>query len=157
MKKYLFITPLLLASFMLNHSNSTFAITPEQLLADGQDHINQNGLTVRKGSIKALIDNVAELNIQLTDKSDETKAQKAISDLFESMPTQKELKVFEMFPPTEWITNEDHPGKVMAGVLYLQHYPTELSPMLKTKLSKISKHAHPLLKREIQKLYQVSD
>jgi hypothetical protein len=152
MKKRLRIASLLLSSLMISTSNQTFAITPEQLLADGQDQINQNGRTVRKGSIKALIDNVAELNLQLTEQGDPAKAHKAIADLFESMETQKELKVFEMFPPTEWIQSKDQPGKVMAGVLYLQHYPAELSSLLKSQLINISKSAHSLLKAEIQKL-----
>lgn len=152
MKKRLRIASLLLSSLMISTSNQTLAITPEQLLADGQDHIAQNGITARKGSIKALIDNVAELNLHLTDQKNPEKAKKAIADLFESMPTQKELKVFEMFPPAEWIANKDYPGKVMAGVLYLQHYPAELTPAIKTELITLSKTAHPLLKAEIQKL-----
>lgn len=152
MKKRLRIASLLLSSIMISQSSLTLAITPEQLLADGQDQINQNGLNVRKGSIKALIDNVAELNLHLTDQGNSEKAKKAIADLYESMPVQKELRVFEMFPPTEWVTNKDQPGKVMAGVLYLQHYPTELTPLLKPQLLTISNSAHPLLKAEIQKL-----
>jgi len=147
MNKYLLTMALLMGSV-----STLSAITPEQILKDGQDSSSKNGVVSRKGTIKSLIDNVNELNILLSQKDSSEKAKADIKDLRESMLGLESLDVFKVFPLKDWLIGEGNPGQVMVGVLFLQQFPEMLTPDMKASLSSLSKKAHPLLKNEIEKL-----
>lgn len=147
MKKYVLTMALLMTSI-----SSLRAITPEQILKDGQDSSSQNGVVTRKGSIKALIDNVLELNTFLSKNGSSKEAKVDIEDLRESILGLKSLNVFDVFSVNDWLRNDDRPGQLMVGVLLLQQFPEMMTPEIKDRLSCLSKKVHPLLKNEIEKL-----
>jgi len=142
----------LISTFLVSAGTSLLAKTPDQVLVNGQDSaVHKGGITVRKGAIKALIENVKQLNTKLKGRED-TSMLALINDIRESIPAHNAIDVFEAFPAGDWFQFEDRPGMVMVGVLYLQQFPDKITGELKERLSKLAKAAHPLLKHEIEKI-----
>jgi hypothetical protein len=148
MKKFI-----LLGSLLASAGTSVFAKTPNQVLANGQDSaVHKEGVIVRKGAIKALIENVKQLNVQLKGNKETPSLLALIKDTRESIPAHNAIDVFEAFPVEDWFRFEDRSGMIMVGVFYLQQFPVKMTEELKVRLSKLSTTAHPLLKQEIEKL-----
>lgn len=148
MKKFILISALITGT-----GTSLMAKTPDQVLPNGQDSaVHKGEITVRKGAIKALIENVRQLNTLLVEKKEDTSMITFINDIRESIPAHNAIDVFQAFPAEDWFQFEDRPGMTMVGVLYLQQFPDKLTAKLKIRLSKLAKTAHPLLKQEIEKI-----
>jgi hypothetical protein len=143
---------LLIMSLMVGTSNLASAVTPEQILADGIDASNTNGVVLRKGSIGAFINNVMYLNDHLKQPGSSDAVLKAIKDMRDAMPVQHSQDLFKVFSINDWFESEDKPGTVMAGVLFLQQFPAHYTPEVKERLVQLSKKVHPLLKTELTKL-----
>lgn len=122
------------------------AFTPERILPAGVDSsISTNPYTgesgpARKGIIAATLNNVALLNILLTEKlslSDSTKVQEIVGAITSLIPSLRVVGVFDLFTPEEWLSSETQPGRVLAAVLYLQKYPQVITPAIKKHLLEI--------------------
>lgn len=143
---------IILQSILMLVNSASMATTPEQILANGQDTSIRKGIETRKGTIKALIENVIQLNAQLKNENPNQDVYSLIKDLKDSLPAQNALEISDIFPAEDWFYDEGKPGSFMVGVLYLQQFPHKITKDLKEKLTKVSKTAHPLLKQEIEKL-----
>jgi hypothetical protein len=76
----------------------------------------------------------------------------SIKDIRDSILGLNAVGVFESFLPIDWLQDEDKLGNIMAGVLYLQQFPQEMTMEIKGKLGSLSKTVPPLLRVEIAKL-----
>lgn len=146
---------LFMTTGMMVMGSSLMAITPNQVLLDGQDTaVHKGGVTVRKGTIKALIENVKELNAELKKSRthDTNTIDVIVNEVRRSIPEHNAIDVFKAFPAEDWLQDESRPGMLMVGILYLQLFPEKMTLTIKTKLAKLIKAAHPILKREISTL-----
>jgi hypothetical protein len=146
---------LFMSTVLMVTGSAVMAITPNQILADGQDSsVHKGGVTVRKGTIKALIENVKKLNLDLkkTTRQDIKTIAAIVNEVRRSIPEHNAIDVFEAFPVEDWLQDETRPGMLMVAVLYLQQFPEKMTPTIKTKIAKLTKAAHPLLKLEIANL-----
>ena len=73
-------------------------IPPVDVLADGLDGGVMNGIQVRKGTIKAVIDNIKALE-SLSPESDEYKA--IVDQIRELRPSIEALGLFTVFEPRD--------------------------------------------------------
>lgn len=147
MKKYLLMTALL-----VHVGTAVVAATAEDVFANGLQSSAINGIEVRKGTIKALIENTLYLNIHLKYDDSGDKTLSSIKDIRDSIQALNAVGVFETFPAADWFQYEDKPGNIMAGVLYLQQFPDQMTSDLKNTLVLLSKKGSPLLRAEIEKL-----
>jgi hypothetical protein len=148
-----------------DHSLNTFeevkVFSPEEILPDGVDNsISVNPYTgesgpARKGTVAATLNNIALLNKILSESSSEKNLSKinpimeAISSLAGSL---KVIGMFDLFTIEEWIGSDQQPGRILAAVLYLQKYPTEITPEICQRLENIKTSTKSnLLAEEIQK------
>jgi hypothetical protein len=122
------------------------SFTPERILPAGVDRIlstnpytGESGLA-RKGTIAAMLNNIALLNTLLSEKissNDLTKIQEIIKAITSLVPPSRAIGVFDLFTPEEWLSSETQPGRVLAAVLYLQKYPQDITPKIKKRLLQI--------------------
>jgi len=134
-------------------ASDTMAVTPEQILADGKDTFAKKGVTIRKGSVAALIMNVQLLNAKLKSKETGEHVERIIKDLRAAMPALEAIDVMSVFQASDWFESEARPGNVMVGVLFLQQFPQYLTQPIKEKLRHISIRAHSRVKAEIATLF----
>lgn len=153
MRKMITVATLLMVS-----SAQTWGVTPEQIFSEElqESHGNKKGLTVRKGTIKALIDNVLYLNNILEKNNskmiseEELKIQQTIKDIQESIPLLEDVFIFDVFPAEDWFESVERPGNIMVGILYLKKYPEQINPSLKKKIKGlINQNLHPVLRTEL--------
>lgn len=147
MKKYILMTALLVQT-----STAVVATTAEEIFPNGLESSDNNGIDVRKGTIKALIENALYLDVHLKKDVSDEKMLSSIKDIRDAIKGLNAVGVFEVFPPEDWFQDENKPGNIMAGVLYLQQYPDQMTAELKKKLGSLSKTVSPLLRAEISKL-----
>lgn len=143
---------MIITSLLAGINGAAKAVTPQDLLPDGQDKATINGVTVRKGSIASLIENVRLLNEMLLGDKPTEGAQGLMDDIRVALPVQKTFHVFDVFSVEDWISNGGRPGNVLAGVLYLQQYPNAMTDKVHNRLVALSQTAHPVLRNEIAKL-----
>ncbi len=147
MKKYILMTALLVQA-----GSATLATTAEQIFEKGLESSAHQGIEVRKGTIKALIENALYLDVHLKNGASDPKVFSCIKDIRDSIIALNAVGVFETFLVPDWFHDEGKPGNIMAGVLYLQQFPKEVTMELKKKLISLSKKAPSLLRAEITKL-----
>ncbi len=142
----------LVISLFIGASGNIMAVTPEQILADGKDTFAKKGVTIRKGSVAALIMNVQLLNVELKAHESSDKVEGAIKDLREAIPALEAIDVMNVFQVSDWFESEERPGNVMVGVLFLQQFPQYLTQPIRERLRHISVKAHSRVKAEIATL-----
>ena len=147
MKKYLLMTTLL-----VHTGTAVFATTAEEFFPEGLESSTNNGVDVRKGTIKALIENALYLDVHLKNGVSDEKTLSSIKDIRDSIAGVKAVGVFEVFPAIDWFQYEVKPGNMMVGVLYLQQFPDQMTAELQQKLVLLPKTTSPLLRAEIAKL-----
>lgn len=152
MQKILPMTALLSIS-----SAQTWGVTPEGIFADGLQESpgNKTGIVVRKGTIKALIDNVILLNKEIGKGSNKldprNDLKQTVRDIKEAIPLLEDVFVFDVFPIEDWFDSADRAGNVMVGVFYLKEYPEKLTQSLRDKMEKMLKQdLHPVLRMELE-------
>ena len=131
--------------------------TPESLLPDGMDSslsVNPytgEALEVRKGTVAATLNNVAELNGLL-----HSGARQLIQDseavLTPLLASLRGVGMFHLFEPEAWIGKGEQPGRVLIAVLYLEKYPDALTPSVRKQLKSVRKKAPPYLKERINSI-----
>lgn len=150
-----------MATLLMVSSAQTWGVTPEQIFSDKLEESrgNKKGLTVRKGTIKALIDNVLYLNSTLGKRNlkmnskEKKKIQQTITDIQESISLLEDVYIFDVFPAEDWFESAARPGNIMVGILYLKKYPEQISPSLKEKLKGlINQNIHPVLQTELESI-----
>lgn len=140
--------------------------TPNGLLPDGVDsapvvnpYTGEKG-SARKGTIAATINNVALLNQKLpiaATQEELKKIQDIMNAFIELIPSLRALAVFDLFNPEEWVSSDQQPGRVLAGVLYLQNHPKEVTAETRQKLEKIKSVTKiDILSQEITKLLMLA-
>lgn len=147
MKKYILMTALL-----VHTGTAVIATTPEEFFPNGLESNANKGREVRKGTIKALIENALYLDVHLKKDISDQKVLSSIKDIRASIKDLNAVGVFETFPAEDWFQYADKPGNMMVGVLYLQQFPDQMTPELKKKLDSLSKIVSPHLRAEILKL-----
>ncbi|MBA3812896.1 MAG: hypothetical protein H0X26_00145 [Alphaproteobacteria bacterium] len=147
MKKYILMTALLVQA-----GSATMATTAEQIFEKGLESSAHQGIEVRKGTIKALIENALYLDAHLKDGDSDPQVFSCINDIRDSIIGLNAVGVFDTFLAPDWFHDEDKPGNIMAGVLYLQQFPQEMTREIKEKLAHLSHSVAPLLRAEITKL-----
>lgn len=132
------------AKFTGNSLEKVF--TPESILPAGADtststnpYTGESG-PARKGTVAAALNNVALLNTLLSEtmsSSDQLKTQEIIEAITSLIPSLRVVGVFDLFTPEEWLSSEMQPGRILATVLYLQHYPQDITLKIKQRLIQI--------------------
>jgi hypothetical protein len=122
------------------------AVTPESILPAGVDsttsinpYTGESG-PARKGTVAAILNNIALLNTLLSENmspEDQIKAQEIIKAISSLIPSLRVIGVFDLFTPEEWLASDTQPGRVLAVVLYLQQYPKDIIPKIKQRLIRI--------------------
>ncbi len=124
------------------------AFTPESVLPKGvDDTMSTNPYTgesgkVRKGTIAATLNNVALLNKLLMEEptlENEATIQNIIDTNNALIPSLKAVGMFNLFSVNEWLASNDQLGRALTAVLYLQKYPKEVTPAIKSRLVQILK------------------
>lgn len=120
--------------------------TPESILPAGVDStISINPYTgesrqVRKGTIAAVLNNIAKLN-QVMAEEGHAVVNDTIHELSqvidELVPSVQAIGLFDLFEPILWIGDGSQPGRVLAILLYLKHYPEKWTLDLKEALMNI--------------------
>ena len=157
------ILPFLFTSNVLATDVSTVLdskpFTPETILPDGQDTtISINPYTgesgpARKGIIAATLNNIAILNKMIASGASEKELQPIIIEITKLIPSLHYVGIFDMFTPQEWLTSETQPGRILAGILYLESYPVKITDNVKEILKVIkAKTKYKILIKEISKL-----
>lgn len=147
---------------VIEHSDGNAPFTPEKILPVGADStISINPYTlesgeVRKGTVAATLNNIALLNQKLSKKASKEEIEK-IDDIIDAikslLPSLRVIGVFDLFTKEEWISSDNQPGRVMAGVLYLQRYPQEVTEHIKkTLIHQAKEYNLKLLSDEINKI-----
>lgn len=121
--------------------------TPESILPSGIDgalvtnpYTGEQG-NVRKGTIGALINNVALLNKVLpitTTPTEQQQIDNLITAVDTLIPALRLIGLFDLVPPKEWLKS-DQPGRNLVVALYLRHYPAEMTPAIKKLMARIKR------------------
>lgn len=120
----------------------TTPYTPEKILPAGDDYTQSiNPYTgeagpARKGIVAATLNNVALLNTHL-EKGEKQEIEEIVNAVRALIPSLKVVGVFHLFTPLEWVSSNGQPGRILAGVLFLQAYPQEMTPEIQAKLKQI--------------------
>jgi hypothetical protein len=163
MKKRFLVGLLSLAAPYCSAESAEVALfTPESILPAGVDStISINPYTgesgnVRKGTVAAMLNNVARLNqLLLQDETPESKKEiteisTAISQL---IPSLQVIGVFDLFEPIYWIGNGEQPGRIVTLALYFKQYPEKYTLALKEKLLKVKGNiTSPYLREQLDSL-----
>ncbi len=133
-------------------------LTPESILAAGVDSsISINPYTgesgeARKGTIAATLNNVARLN-QLLSQEETPEQKKAIVEISNAIdpliPSLQVVGMFDFFEPVHWIGDGEQPGRILAVLLYFNHYPEKCTPALKKRLSEVREKVSSAYLREL--------
>lgn len=142
--------------------NSDAPFTPESILPDGVDvstSINpytQESGKVRKGTVAAMLNNVAKLNLLLV-KEDGRKVAEEVQALIQAIdeliPSLQIIGMFDLFEPSLWIGRGEQLGRAAVVLLYFKQYPDKWTPELKQhvlSLKNVALSSH--LKRYIEAL-----
>lgn len=119
----------------------TWGATPEEIFAKGLQESpgNKKGKIVRKGTIKALIDNVVLLNKELGGISSNIESKmnikQTMNDMEEAITLLDEVFVFDVFPAENWFDSAERPGNILVGICYLKEYPDKLTQPLRTHIN----------------------
>lgn len=126
-------TLLLNANFAQSESFATDGnktITPSEILPKGAEgQVAKDGTFVRKGTIKATIDNIAILNKmfnQPANKARYDKIDESIKPIMELVPSFYALDMFKFFTVNEWLQDENNKGRILVTLLYLDKYMNTL-------------------------------
>ncbi len=151
---------------LISTASITFAegaITPEKLLPAGVDsgeivnpYTGEKG-QARKGTVGATINNIVVLNKLLQEKptaSTDKKIDEHAQAIMKLIPSLKVIALFDFFTVEEWLGNHDkQPGRALVAIFYLQKYPNEITPEIKTQLKQVENETNiQKLKAEIKKL-----
>lgn len=121
-------------------------VTPETLLPEGVDvavcinPYTQESGPARKGTIAATLNNVAKLNPLLASPlNEDTKSQiqALMAEIDRLIPSLKIVGMFDFFEPKEWIGKGNQLGRVAVILLFLKHYPDQLSFSIQQQLFSI--------------------
>lgn len=159
-------TSLLIGSVFLAHSLITpiegTPFTPESLLPDGVDSlISINPYTgesgpVRKGTVVAILNNVALLNpLLLQEETLELRKEIAtVSDAIDQLiPSLQAIGLFDLFEPIYWIGQGEQPARILTLALYLKRYPEKYTVDLQAYLLQIKeKISSPYLREQLESL-----
>lgn len=121
----------------------TEVFNPESILADGEDYTTAvNPFTgfqgrVRKGTVAATLNNIALLDLLFLENVDEDQIKAIKQAVEELIPSLRAIGVFDLFNLTEWASNKRHPGRAYVVILYLKHYPEEVTTEIISALQKI--------------------
>ncbi|CRX39206.1 DUF7709 family protein [Estrella lausannensis] len=133
--------------------------TPEDILPDGDDHtVATNPFTgfqgkARKGTVAATLNNIALLDGLLQEDAGQDQIAEIKRAITELLPSLKATGIFDLFTPGEWICSQNHPGRVYVALLYLQHYPEEISEEIAHQLRELQRKVqNPYFQTELQGL-----
>ena len=63
------------------------------------------------------------------------------------------IGVFDLFSPQEWLSDDCQPGRTLVILLYLQHYPKEITNVIRECLIQIQhQNRFEILTKEINKI-----
>ncbi len=131
-------------------------VLPSQILPDGQDSITaKDGTVVRKGTVKATIENIKLLNaVFLTPQGDERreKIQTILKTTDDFIRPLHHIELFEFFTPVEWLQDPCNQGRILIALSYLNQFPNLVTDTIKEKLSELAPISQPEVKELICKL-----
>lgn len=129
-------------------------IRPKDIFPDGKDSMTApDGTVMRKGTIKATMENIKILNKLLDGPSSEERAKQVEQNLqvvSEFIKPLHNLEVFKFFKPIEWLKNDKNQGRILVAVLYLKNFPEAIAPEVKTRLEDLLKVSTPEVCQKIQ-------
>jgi hypothetical protein len=122
------------------------AYTTEDILPDNQNIIVSNGTEIRKGTVKATIENIKLLNEcfkQPFTKERNTNI-KAIMRIMEELIEALHLVgLFEFFQPLEWLQDSKNKGRIMVALLYLSMHKEQLDEKIRLRVYELKKNFEP--------------
>ena len=99
---------------------------PSDILSDDASSIAMpDGTVARKGTIKAMIDNITLLDALLTQPLDTTAHQQlneTITIIDELIPALKSLGLFEFFTIHDWLGDPTQKGLILVALRYLRQF-----------------------------------
>ena len=126
-----------------HHQGVEKVATPENLLPDGVDAamvtnpFTGNSAHARKGTVAAMLHNVALLNTKLQAPELSEKEWGLVEELQNQitglLPSLDVIGVFDLFNAEEWVS-ETQLGRTMTITLYLKENPSKRTESLKNKL-----------------------
>jgi hypothetical protein len=129
------------------------AVRPSELLPDGQDSLTaHDGTIVRKGSVKATIDNIKYLNelFQLPQGQNRATEIAAVVDVMEGLIKPLHyIELFSFFSPLEWLQDPFNQGRIFITVMYLQQYKNFITHDVEKKLTDLALISQPEVKEAI--------
>lgn len=148
-----------IAAIMLIASTQGWGVSPEEIFEKRLEESpgQRKGIIVRKGTIKALIDNVILLNKDLVTPSTELEQKndliQTIEDIKEAIHLVEEIFMFDVFSVMDWFDSPKRPGNILVGVFYLKANPEKITQELKNQMRDIlMQDIHPLLRTEINSI-----
>jgi hypothetical protein len=146
MRKHTIMTT---AAFIL-FSNLTFAISPEEVLADEQNaKTYADGVVIRKGTIGATLANAKAFDA-ITSREE---LKKMHEDQISLIPALEHVGFFDFVKPIE-LLSMDHreEGRIWIAMLYFSLHPNQITPEVRSLLEEIRCGASAWLKEEMANL-----
>jgi hypothetical protein len=113
-----------------SHALQFQTLTPQDVLKDNEEGMRlPDGTFIRKGTIKATIDNIEILNriFQLPFSSKRhAQIKEASKPIVELIPALHKVGIFDFFTIHEWLQNEKNLGRILVALLYLGKYDARL-------------------------------
>lgn len=137
------ITPVATMAMMASVGHATDPVQPSDVLPDHQNTLEENGVQMRKGSIKATIENINAMNRILTmpEGNDRTEKLQAVIKVVQSLiPALDKVGCFSFFTLDEWIQDEQNQGRILVGLLYMEHDPKSVTQTIKDTLTTYLAH-----------------
>jgi len=72
--------------------------------------------------------------------TNQTSSEQIITSIVSLLDSLKIIGVFNLFTPKEWLSDKEQPGRILAGLLYLQKYPQYVTPEIKYTLLDLQTH-----------------
>lgn len=129
------------------------AMTPEEIFPDGQDHTDVvNPFTgfsgkARKATVAATLHNIALLDDLLPESVELKRIESIDEEIRKLIPSLKAIGIFDLFTLEEWVNDELKLGRIYVIILYLKHYPEEMTDSLAFKLEIIKNNTKSAILR----------
>ena len=134
-------------------SNLTFAVSPQDILADDQNSKTYaDGVVIRKGTIAATFANTKAFD-EVKGGNQLEELEKMRSDQLSLIPGLEHVGFFEFFSPVEMLSmDRNKEGRIWIAMLYFSLHPKQVTPQVRTLLEEIRCGASPQLKEELANL-----
>ncbi|HXF90502.1 MAG TPA: hypothetical protein VNJ29_01075 [Candidatus Nitrosotenuis sp.] len=132
------------------------AIHPADILSDDQSiTIAGDGTEIRKGTVKATIENIKILNELFCLPFTQHRHQKIVEILSvvdELLRPLHHIELFNFFTPLEWLQDTNNQGRILVTLRYLAFFKDRITPEIKHRLYLLDECCQPEVRQNIHEL-----